>query len=209
MNSLLYIQASPRGERSKSTTVANAFLAAYRTSTRVSETLLNLFDADLPAFDAGAAAGKYAIMHGTEASAEVKAAFARVEAVIETFKAADIYLFAVPMWNFGIPYRLKHYLDLLVQPGYTFTVGENGYEGLLTGKTAITVYARGGDYSTMDTTAIDFQRRYLELILGFMGIDDVHAIIAQPTLAAGPDAARDAVERATEEARGLAARLTA
>lgn len=44
-----------------------------------------------------------------------------VEDVIEQFTAADKYLFSLPMWNFGIPYKLKHYIDVIVQPGYTFS----------------------------------------------------------------------------------------
>ena len=32
------------------------------------------------------------------------------------FNSADKYVFSVPMWNFGIPYILKHYIDLITQP---------------------------------------------------------------------------------------------
>jgi FMN-dependent NADH-azoreductase len=32
-----------------------------------------------------------------------------IEEVIERFKSADWYLFSLPMWNFGVPYVLKHF----------------------------------------------------------------------------------------------------
>jgi FMN-dependent NADH-azoreductase len=210
MERVLYLQASPRGPRSKSIAVADAFLSAY-TEARLGTTVttVNLFDADLPAFDGQAAAGKYAIMHGTEADEATQAAFARVESVIETFKSQDLYLLAVPMWNFGIPYELKHYIDLVTQPGYTFGVTDEGYEGLLTEKIAVTIYARGGDYAGVDPAGIDFQKRYLDLILGFMGITDVHTVIAQPTLAGGPETATEAVADASAAAVELAGKLAA
>ena len=55
-------------------------------------------------------------MHGQESSEDELRAWTRVEDVIADFKAADKYVLSVPMWNFGIPYRLKQYFDVLVQP---------------------------------------------------------------------------------------------
>lgn len=60
------------------------------------------------------------------------------------------------MWNFGIPYRLKQYIDILVQPGYTFSYSpEQGYTGLVN-KPAAVVYARGGDYSSKEAAGEGF-----------------------------------------------------
>ncbi|HEV58482.1 MAG TPA: hypothetical protein ENN87_13485, partial [Phycisphaerales bacterium] len=148
MKSLLYIQASPRRDRSRSITVADRFVQACRDRQKGLEVIrLNLFEADLPVFDGAALEAKYAILHGQDVRPEHKAAWAEVEAVIEAFRRADAYVFAVPMWNFGLPYRLKHYFDVLIQPGYTFTFDPDaGYSGLVTGKPAMVVYARGGAY---------------------------------------------------------------
>ena len=44
-----------------------------------------------------------------------------VETLIADFTAADKYVLATPMWNFGVPYRLKHYIDL---GGMIFAVNE-------------------------------------------------------------------------------------
>lgn len=135
MAKLLYIQASPRGQRSKSIRVADAFVEAYRQGHGDDEIdTLNLFAADLPTFDGDILNAKYAILHGQQATDDQRKAWRSVEQVIERFAAADKYLFAVPMWNFGIPYRLKHYINVLVQPGYTFSYDpQQGYRGLLTG----------------------------------------------------------------------------
>lgn len=120
MNKLLYIKASPRSGRSHSIAVADAFIESYRKSHPGDEILtVDLFEKDLPGFDGLAVNAKYTILHGEEHTREELLAWRAVEEVIEEFKAANKYLFAVPMWNFGIPYRLKQYIDLLVQPTYT------------------------------------------------------------------------------------------
>ena len=52
MNKLLYIQASPRVERSHSRAVADAFVEAYKEANMEDEVItMDLFKADLPAFD--------------------------------------------------------------------------------------------------------------------------------------------------------------
>lgn len=186
MKTLLYIQASPRAERSHSRKVADAFVKAYlRAHPEDKVVTVDLFKTDLPAFDGVAVQAKYAILHGQKFSAEEAAAWRAVEAVIAQFKAADKYLLAVPMWNFGIPYRLKHYIDVITQPGYTFSFSPSeGYRGLVTGKPVCVVYARGGDYAKgSPSEAYDQQTRYLEQALGFIGFADIRRIAVEPTLA--------------------------
>ena len=113
MAKLLYIQASPRGKRSKSNTVADAFVETYKQANpQDTVEVLNLYEEDLPAFDGLAVQAKYSIMHGKEHSSEEVAAWKAIEEVIEQFKSADKYVLSVPMWNFSIPYRLKQYIDL-------------------------------------------------------------------------------------------------
>jgi FMN-dependent NADH-azoreductase len=149
---------------------------------------------------------KYAILHGQKPSPDERGAWKAVEDVIRRFKAADKYLFAVPMWNFGIPYRLKHYLDVLIQPTYTFSfTPQEGYKGLVTGKWACVVYARGGEYPQgTPAEGYDLQRKYLELALGFMGITEVRSLVVEPTLMGGPDTARQKQAAAEAQAREIA-----
>ena len=206
MAKLLYIQASPRDGRSHSIQVAEAFLAAYRKAHPGDAVVtIDLFRKNLPAFDGPALNAKYAIMHGQAHTAEQAKAWRAVEAVIAEFISADKYLLAVPMWNFGIPYRLKHYLDILIQPGQTFSFSpQKGYEGLVRGKPCMIAFARGGDHENADPNAIDFQKRYMELALGFIGITDIRSVVVQPTLQGGPDAASRKTDAAIAEAKKMA-----
>lgn len=186
MSKLLYIQASPRMERSHSIAAADAFVASYM-KTHSSDQIVttNLFLKELLPFDGLALQAKYNILHGRKHTNEELAAWRAVEEVIDEFTSADKYVMAVPMWNFSIPYRLKHYIDLIVQPTYTFSYApEGGYQGLATGKPIFIAYARGGDYpSGGPREAFDLQTRYMEAILGFIGFTDIRKVIIDQTLA--------------------------
>jgi len=207
MSTMLYIQASPRGARSHSTAVADAFIETYKEKHAGTEIVtLNLFDADLPAFDGPALDAKYKIMHGQELSEEEKTAWTAIEKVIAEFKAADLYVLAVPMWNFGVPYRLKHYVDVVTQPGLTFSfTPEQGYKGLVTGKPAVAVYARGGEYPA--DSEFDLQKKYVETFLGFVGFTDIRSVLVEPTLMGGPETVKDKHNAAIADARELAGSL--
>ncbi len=207
MAKLFYIQASPRGERSKSNSVAEAFVKSYkRAHPQDSTEKLNVFDADLPPFDGLVVQAKYTILHGKTHSSDETAAWKVVEKVIEQFKSADKYVLSVPMWNFSIPYRLKHYIDILVQPGYTFSYdAQKGYQGLVKNKPILVVFARGGAYAKgTEGEQFDLQRKYIELVFGFIGFTDIKTIVVEPTLQGGPDLARQKVDAAIKKAEQLA-----
>ena len=206
MATILHVSSSPRGERSYSRRVAGAFLEAIQDKCPRDKIVeLDLFTTELPAIDGAILEAKYNILHGCESTDEQKQAWAEVERVIDQFLAADRLLFSVPMWNFGIPYRLKHYFDVIVQPGYTFSYDPaSGFNGLVPKKPVMVVYARGGDYVTAEAAQLDLQSRYLEQILGFIGLSDVRSLVVEPTLAAGPEKANLALEKALAKAREAA-----
>jgi FMN-dependent NADH-azoreductase len=207
MSTVLYLKALPRTGRSHSLAVAEAFLESDRAARPSDEIItLDLFAADLPPFDGLLVNAKYNILHGRPHPPEEADAWRRVEDIIAHFKAADKYVLATPMWNFSIPYRLKQYIDIIVQPTYTFSYSpEAGYQGLVTGKPIFIAYARGGEYlPATPAEAFDFQTRYLEIILGFIGFTDIRRVIVEPTLEGGPETAKAKRQAAITQARDLA-----
>jgi len=203
MARLLYIEASPRKNRSTSIELAGIFRDIYLNAHPGDEIRsINLWNLTLPEINGEVLNAKYALLHGLKPTAKEAEAWQDIVRVIDQFKAADKYIFGVPMWNFGIPYKLKHYLDVIVQPGHTFSVlPEGGYQGLVTGKSAAVIYARGGSY-TGDAAVMDMQKNYMELVLRFIGITDIRSVVAEPTLG---DA--DEVSAGWERARLLAEQL--
>ncbi|WP_448562639.1 FMN-dependent NADH-azoreductase [Trichothermofontia sp.] len=209
MAKLLYIESSPRKERSHSIEVAQAFLTQYA-HTHPSDQIetLNVWSANLPPFDGEALNAKYTVMRGLALTAEQAAAWQGVTEVVDRFKAADKYLFSIPMWNFSIPYPLKHYIDVITQPGLTFSFSlETGYQGLVTGKPAVVIYARSGEYAAGTPGAgMDMQSAYVQLWLGFIGFTNIHSIMVEPT-SAPPDAVAAKKAAAIAQATALASNL--
>ena len=185
MPKLIYIKTSPREDRSHSSRVALQFVNTYRAShPQDSIEELNLWHMDLPPFDGDTINAKYAVMHQQSQTQGQQEAWDRVKAIFQQFAKADKYLFSVPMWNFGIPYRLKHYIDILTQPGLAFNVSPQGnYTGLVTGKPAALVYSSGGSYRPgTGGEGYDLQKPYLKLWLQFIGFKDIREIIVDGTL---------------------------
>ena len=118
MSRLLFIQSSPRHAQSKSTQIAQAYLSALsKSNPDLSVDVLSVWETELPVFDGDKVAAKINVMQGKEHSESEKTAWDQIVGIANRFISADRYLLAVPMWNGGIPYPLKHYIDVIHQPG--------------------------------------------------------------------------------------------
>jgi FMN-dependent NADH-azoreductase len=208
MARVLHVQASPRGEESFSIRTAGAFLEAYAKA-HPGDTIetLDLAADPPPPFRGDEARAKMRILGGQAPAPQQAKAWARVTAVIRRFKKADNFIFSSPMWNFALPYHLKHYLDVLIQPGETFRYTPEGrVEGLLRGRPCMLILARGGRYGPgSGGEAMDFQLPYLKAALGFIGLEDIGVILIEPTAAEGPDVAEKTLAAAIADARRKAA----
>lgn len=202
MKRLLHIEASPRGSRSRSGAIGGHVLQRLTAAIPELEiATLNVFDAELPAFDRAAIEGRYGLLMGEPVPPEQQQAWGQLRAIADHFLSFDSWLFTVPMWNFGLPYRLKHYVDLVTQPGLTFRNDAAGnVEGLAAGRTAIIVAASAMPFGTSpEIDGLDFQLSYLRTWLGFIGVTDIHAVRVAGTF--GPEAV---VEAAMAHARAQA-----
>ena len=195
------------GELSFSIAAADAFIDAYlQIHPDDAVKTIDIFKMKLPPFDFKAALAKYKIMHNKEHTQEDRRIWDQIVSIIDEFKLADKYVIAAPMWNFSIPYRLKQYIDIIVQPGYTFTVdGSGNYQGLVKGRPVFVAYARGGEYPPgTGKEVFDLQKKYLELILSFIGFSGIQSVVVGPTLAKGKDVAEQKRIEAIEKARQIA-----
>lgn len=111
------------------------------------------------------------------------------------------------MWNFSVPYVLKHYIDAIVQPRYLFAYNAAGIPiPLVHDKRMICVTTHGGDYSPDVMHAYDMQESYLRQIFGFVDITGVRFVHAQPVDLA-PELRAQAIDKATREAISVADQL--
>jgi FMN-dependent NADH-azoreductase len=187
MARLLYIECSPRKQDSASIEVCRAFLEAYREA-HPADTVetLDIWNAEIPEFDGEAMAAKYAMLGGKALTPAQASAWWRVEELAAPFRAADKLLFGIPLWNFGIPYKLKQLIDVITHDKVMFTFDGTSFAGKLAGKKAAVVYARGLDYSSPGSFTpareFDLQRPYVEMWLKFIGVTDVRGILVERTL---------------------------
>ena len=186
MTKLLFVQASPRKAESKSIQVAEAYLSALRANNPTLEVdVLDVWDADLPVFDGDKVAAKMNVIVGQEQNDAQKTAWDQIVEIANQFISADRYLLATPMWNGGIPYRLKHYIDLIHQPGLLWGLKpETGYFGLLKDKHATLALTAGAYSQDFPSPAfgVDHQFTYLRDWLNQAGVTEIDELRFQPSL---------------------------
>jgi FMN-dependent NADH-azoreductase len=196
---LFHLRCSPRAG-SASAAGAEAFLARFREARPSWDIdLMDLWRETMPEFDGAALEAKYARLGGRSFSDAERDAFAVIERMALRFALADRVLISSPMWNFGLPYKLKQWFDLIVQPGLTFTFSPaEGYRGLVKDRPTIVILASGGDFVTgMNRGRVDMATPYLRDILRFIGVHSVRFVAIGPTVGA-PDqvtVARDGAKR--------------
>ncbi|MCX5697458.1 MAG: NAD(P)H-dependent oxidoreductase [Candidatus Omnitrophica bacterium] len=207
MKKLLHIIATPRGEESRTLQVSGKFLDTFKEKHAdwvVEE--LDLTREVLPSLTVKRVDGKYVLLGGKDLFGGLKEAWEDIILHIERFTSADAYLISTPMWNFSIPYTLKQYIDIIVQPKYLFRYTAGGVEGLVKNKKMIVIASRGGDYNSGTMRAFDFQEPYLRAVFGFVGITDIAFVIAQP-MDMGPDMQKEKILLAQKQAQELAAQF--
>ena len=186
MTRLLHVSASPRGDASESLAIAAHFLDAVRDiRPDVQIDTFDLWDGTLPEFGPDAAAAKMAVFAGQSPTGVRAAAWQAAKDTFERFDAAEEYLFTVPMWNHGVPYILKQFIDVVSQPGMVFGFDPvAGYTGLLTGRKAAVIYT-SAVYGPGRPAAFgdDFQAPYVHNWLRWTGIDNITSIEFRPNLA--------------------------
>lgn len=111
-----------------------------------------------------------------ERNADQQALAKHSDELIAELRTHDVLVLAVPMYNLGMPTQLKAWFDRVLRAGETFRYTENGPQGLVEGKRAIILAARGGQYAGTD---VDSQTPHLKHMLGLMGITDVEMVFAE------------------------------
>ncbi|WP_044871539.1 FMN-dependent NADH-azoreductase [Pseudomonas sp. LFM046] len=175
MSRVLVIESSARQQGSVSRQLTQDFIAQWKAAHPADEvTVRDLAVDQVPHLDADLLGGW---MKPADQQSEIeKAALQRSNLLTEELLAADVLVMAAPMYNFAIPSTLKSWLDHVLRAGVTFKYTDTGPKGMLTGKRAFVLTARGGIYSG---SPLDHQEPYLRQAMSFIGIHDVTFIHAE------------------------------
>ena len=129
---------------------------------------------------------------------------------MDALTAADVVVFAFPLWNLTIPAKLHTFIDYVYQAGYAFKYDENGQAvQLMTDKKFVVLNARGGIYSTPEAAPMEMAANYIKNVMsGVFGMQLVDEVIIEGH-ATAPDQAdqiiADGLVKVAEVAKSLSA----
>jgi FMN-dependent NADH-azoreductase len=176
----------------------------------VNVTTFDVFEEDMPYFgqDLFNAFGK--LNSGEELTDLEKRILAAKQKAMDALTAADVVVFAFPLWNLTIPAPLQTFIDYVYQSGFTFRYNEYGQlEQLMTNKKAIILSARGGIYSTPEAAPMEMAATYIKnVVSGVFGMEIVEEVIIEGHNANPAQAEMiiaEGMEKVKEVARSLSA----
>ncbi|CAG1019377.1 FMN reductase [Burkholderiaceae bacterium] len=191
---ILQINSSARADQSQSTRLARDIVDRLQKSNPdASLTVRDLGRTPHP--ELGEAALAALFTPADQRTPDQAARVALDDALIAELQAADVIVFGVPMYNFGVSAQLKNWIDAIARSGVTFRYTDKGPVGLVQGKKVYVALTRGGLYRN---TPADTQVPYLQNVFAFLGMTNVQFIYAEG-LAMGPDAEQKALASAQSQ----------
>ena len=183
---ILNITTSPRKDKSASIAIVNAFLSEY--SERVGDVVvetLDIWQEQLPEFDAEAINAKYKGVSGEPMTPVETATWEKIRELAARFQRADRIVLSVPMWNFSFPYKFKQLIDLSCQRNMLFTFDGDFYGPSLNIDKAFVVYVRGqsdeAGFKTVSQPGFKYLSGYVDFWLQFIGVRSVVSLTVEHT----------------------------
>jgi FMN-dependent NADH-azoreductase len=176
----------------------------------VNVTTYDVFAEDMPYFgqDLFNAFGK--LQSGEELTNVEQRLLAAKQKAKDALTAADLVVFAFPLWNLTIPAKLQTFVDYVYEAGYAFKYDENGQMvQLMTDKKAIILSARGGVYSTPEAAPMEMAVNYMKNVFGgVFGMQIIDEVIIEGH-AAAPAQAETIIAEGLEKVVAAAKSLSA
>ena len=178
MPTLLVVNSSPFHETSVSRHLSEEFVQNWKEANPNGRVITrDLTTSDLKTVDAAWVGAAYTPKDAR--TAEQKQALEVSDTLIGELRAADEFVFGVPMHNFGVPSVLKLWIDQVARVGETFSYSEAGPKGLLVGKKATFLVASGGVYDAGTAMAsFNHVEPYLRSVFVFLGVTDPRFVLA-------------------------------
>ena len=178
MATLLHVDSSPMGMASISRHLTAEFVQNWKRANSTGAVITR--DLTITSIAPIAAEWVGAVYTPADSRSEAqREVLAPSDELIRELRSADEYIIGVPMHNFGVPSKLKLWIDLIVRAGETFSYGQNGPVGLLTNKKAAFMDATGGGYGEDAAMAsFNFVEPYLRTIFGFIGVSNTRFLSA-------------------------------
>jgi FMN-dependent NADH-azoreductase len=196
MSSILHIDSSPRGNRSKSRKLAKKFIDAWQDLHPDDViTYRDLRQTPVPHVTEDWIAASFTAPEAL--TSEMAELLKFSDELVDEFLAADRCVFSVPMYNFSIPSNFKAYIDQVVRVGRTFMEENGQVKGLANGKKVLFITSRGVEFEAGSPyEGWDSQEPALRYAFQYMGVTDIQFIHAN-----GLDMGDEARKRGLDEAQ--------
>lgn len=142
MSKTLILHYTPRGERSKTKQLVDAFIEASSEKTEIIEHDLAerapemFLRENLMAYVMRNMVG--------EDKPEYDEALKGLDEVVDELVSADRVVLAFPLYNYSVPAVVKAWIDSVIVSGKTFTMVDGKFQGLMGGKKALVLSTAGG-----------------------------------------------------------------
>lgn len=174
----------------------------------VNVTVYDVFEEDTPYFGQEALNAFSKADKGEPLTENESRFLAAKQKAMDTLSAADVVVFAFPLWNLTIPAKLHTFIDYVYQAGYAFKYDEDGNAiQLMTDKKAIFLNARGGNYSAPEAQPMEMSLNYMRNVFGgVFGMEIMDEVVIEGH-AAAPEQADEIIQKGLEEVKACANRL--
>ena len=208
MTNVLVVKANNRPD-GISTKMYETYIEEAKKVEGVNLTTYDVFEEDLPYFgqELFNAFGK--VQNGEELTDAEARLLAAKQKAMDAVAAADVVVFAFPLWNQTLPARLHTFIDYVYSVGFMFKYSPEGQLiQLLTDKKYVVLNARGGVYSTPEAQPLEMAVNLVENIFSNVaGMQLLEEVIIEGHNANRDQAAEiiaDGMERVKAAAQKLA-----
>ena len=209
MKNVLVVKANNRPD-GISTKMYDAFMETVEDNKNMNINVYDIFEEDMPyiGHELFSALGK--IQNEEALDADEQRLMDAKQKAMDAFEAADVIVFAFPLWNLAIPARLQTFIDYVYSAGFTFKYNADGSMAqLMTDKKVILLNARGGMYSAPEMEGMDMSHNYMKNVIGgVFGMEIIDEVIIEGHNAMPQEAAR-IIEEGLESVRECARELNA
>jgi len=186
------------------------FMESIKGAENLNINVYDVFEEDTPYFgqDLFNAFGK--MQNGEELTELESRLVAAKQKAMDAISAADVVVFAFPLWNLTIPAKLQTFIEYVYAAGFAFKYDENGnMVQLMTDKKAIFLNARGGVYSTPEAAPMEMAVNYMRAVFGgVFGMEIIEEVIIEGHNAM-PDKAAEIIEEGLQKVATVANKLVA
>lgn len=207
MTNVLVIKANNRPD-GVSTKMYETFVAEAAKVENVNVTTFDVFEEDMPYFGQTLFDAFGKLQNGEELNDAEAAILAAKQKAMDAVTAADVVVWAFPLWNLTIPAKLQTFFDYTYAAGFSFNYSPEGaLISLLTDKKTVILSARGGYYSTPEAAPMEMAATYVKNVAcGVFGMELLDEVIIEGHNAE-PDKAEAIIAEGLERVKAVAQKL--